>query len=101
MAEELWLRLTTQGEEIPVAYQTVHTQKWPVYDKSLLIDSTIQFVIQVNGKIRETIAIPREDGENQEKVETMARASEKVQKFLVTPSKKVIFVKNKLLNFVI
>jgi len=101
VAEELWLRLTTQGEEIPSSYQTVHKQQWPMYDKSLLIDSTIQFVIQVNGKMRETIPVSREDGENQEKVETMARASEKVQKFFITPPKKVIFVKNKLINFVV
>ena len=72
-----------------------------MYDKSLLIDSTIQFVIQVNGKMRETISISQEDGENQEAVESLARASEKVQKFFVTPPKKVIFVKNKLINFVV
>jgi len=101
VAEELWLLLTTGGDEIPAVYQTVHKEAWPMYDKSLLIDSTIQFVIQVNGKIRETIPVPRGDGENQEKVEVLARANEKVQKFLTTDPKKVIFIKNKLMNFVV
>ena len=101
LAEELWCRLTSGGEELSETYQTVHKQQWPMYDKSLLIDSTIQFVIQVNGKMRETISVLREDGEHQEKVEMLAQASEKVQKFLVHPPKKVIFVKNKLINFVV
>jgi len=100
-AEELWLRFVTGGETIPTTYTTVHKEQWPMYDKSLLLDSSIQFVIQVNGKIRETISIPRVDGENQEKVEGLARTNEKVQKFLTTSPKKVIFIKNKLINFVV
>ncbi len=100
-AEELWLRLTTGGEIIPATYTTVHKEQWPVYDKSLLLDSSIQFVIQVNGKMRETISVAREDGENQEKIETMAQSSEKIQKFLMSTPKKVIFIKNKLINFVV
>ncbi|MFZ2024675.1 MAG: leucine--tRNA ligase [Microgenomates group bacterium] len=101
VAEELWVRLTTGGDEIPATYTTVHKESWPMYDKSLLIDSSIQFVIQVNGKMRETITVSRTDGENQEKIETLARGSEKIQKFVTTPIKKVIFIKNKLINFVV
>ena len=101
VAEELWLRLTTGGDAIPADYTTVHKELWPMYDKSLLIDSSIQFVIQVNGKMRETISVSRVDGENQQKIETLARANEKVQKFLTSDPKKVIFIKNKLINFVV
>ena len=101
VAEELWLRFMTGGDEIPATYTTVHKEQWPMYDKSLLLDSSIQFVIQVNGKMRETITISRDDGENQEKVEDVARANEKVQKFLTSSPKKVIFIKNKLINFVV
>jgi len=101
IAEELWLRFMTGGDEIPATYTTVHKEQWPMYDKSLLLDSSIQFVIQVNGKMRETISILRVDGENQKKVEDLARANEKVQKFLTSSPKKVVFVKNKLINFVV
>ncbi len=101
IAEELWTKLTTGGETIPEGYVSVHHQHWPMYDKSLLIDSSIQFVIQVNGKMRETISIPKNDGDNQQVIEELARNNEKVKKFLITGPKKIIFIAGKLINFVV
>lgn len=101
LAEELWLRVTTGGDTIPPEYRSVHVQPWPMYDKNLLIDSSIRFVIQVNGKMRETIPVSRDDAVDQHIMETVAKGSEKVSKFLTTPPKKIIFIPGKLMNFVV
>ncbi len=93
LAEELWLRA---GGAF-----SIHTQPWPEFDKTKLIEATVPIVVQVNGKLRDTLQIDRESSSNQAHVEALARASDKVQKFLVSAPKKIIFVSGKLINFVI
>jgi len=105
VAEEMWLRLChpqqVDGSVIPNGYVSVHMQKWPMYDKSLLIDSSIQFVVQVNGKIRETITVTPEQGKDQKRIEELANGSEKIKKYLTTRPQKIIFISGKLINFVV
>ncbi|EKD67880.1 MAG: hypothetical protein ACD_48C00168G0001 [uncultured bacterium] len=104
MAEELWCCLCHSGLDpgsIPKDYQSIHKQPWPMYDKSLLIDSSIQFVVQVNGKIRETLTITPEQGKDQKIVEDVVKKSEKLQKYLTTRPQKIIFISGKLINFVV
>ncbi|MFH0750150.1 MAG: class I tRNA ligase family protein [Candidatus Gottesmanbacteria bacterium] len=101
IAEELWVRVTTGGETIPDNYQSVHKQSWPMYDKSLLLSSSIQFVIQVNGKVRETMQVGVDDAKNQKVIELLVANNEKVKKYLITASKKIIFIPGKLINFVV
>lgn len=98
IAEELWFHL---GGATMGGYVSVHKQPWPMYDKSLLIDSSIQFVVQVNGKIRETISITPKQGKDQHVVEKLARTSEKVKKYLTTEPTNIIFISGKLINFVV
>ena len=50
LAEELWRRL---GHDASLAYHA-----WPTWDESLLEESTIEVVIQVNGKLRGRIEVP-------------------------------------------
>jgi len=102
IAEELWMRITTGSEIIPKDYVSVHTQSWPVYDKSLVIDSLIEFVIQVNGKMRKTIQVGVEDARNQQTIESLALNEETIKQY-VSPSgsKNIIFVPGKLINFVV
>lgn len=101
MAEELWMQLTTGQGDIPDKYQSVHCQSWPMYDKSALIHSSIQFVIQVNGKMRELVTVSPDDANSQQQMECLARSQEKVKKFLTGPVKNIVFVQGKLINFVI
>ena len=104
MAEELWCCLCHSGLDpgsIPKDDQSIHKQPWPMYDKSLLIDSSIQFVVQVNGKIRETLTITPEQGKDQKIVEDVVKKSEKLQKYLTTRPQKIIFISGKLINFVV
>ncbi len=104
MAEELWFRLCHPelvSGSIPKDYISVHKQPWPMYDKSLLLDSSIQFVVQVNGKIRETVTVTPEQGKDQRVIEELARNSEKLKKYLTTRPQKIIFISGKLINFVV
>jgi len=92
LAEELWNRL---GQEGLVAHAS-----WPVYDPALCIDDTISIVVQVNGKKRDELAVPKDA--DRETVEKLALASEKAQKFVEGKEpRKVIVVPGRLVNIVV
>jgi leucyl-tRNA synthetase len=93
LAEEFWTVITGNKE-------SVHIQKWPTVLNEKLEDSTINLPIQVNGKVRGTVEMPI--GLTQEEVEQRARGQENVAKYLEGKSLiKVIYVKDKILNFLI
>ncbi len=94
ISEELWNTFTLDKEG------SVHHQAWPSFNKDLLIESEVEIVVQVNGKVREHITVPV--GTTQDEVQAKALQSETVLKFLEGKSPtNVIFVPNKLLNIVI
>jgi leucyl-tRNA synthetase len=92
LGEELWSRL---GHPESLA----HAQ-WPVHDPALLVEDTVTVPVQVNGKVRATLDFPR--GADQATVQAAALADERVSRH-VDPLKikKVIHVKDKLLNIVV
>jgi leucyl-tRNA synthetase len=66
----------------------------------LLVEDTLEIPVQVNGKLRVVIRVPA-DADNAA-VEAAARASEKVQQFIVGKTiRKVIVVPKKLVNIVV
>ena len=92
LAEELYSQLDNKN--------SVFKQKWPEYDKALVKDETINLVVQVNGKLRNTILVSADIAEDEAK--EMALADEKIKKW--TKDKeivKIIFVKGKLVNIVV
>ncbi len=58
----------------------------------------MKVVVQVNGKVRSTIEV--ETDSDEQTVVGIAKKDTKVQKYLTSEPKKVIYVKNRLLNFV-
>ncbi len=98
VAEEMWFRLG--GAKID-DYVSVHKLPWPMYDKGLLVDSSIQFVAQVNGKIRETLTVTPQQGKDQQVIEELAKNSDRLKKYLTTRPQKIIFISGKLINFVV
>lgn len=91
LAEELWLKL---GEKAPLAYEP-----WPAWEPSYLIENEIEIVLQVNGKLRDRIRVPRATGE--EEIKALAVANLKVQEFVTGKSvKKIIVIPGKLVNVV-
>ena len=92
LAEELWQRL---GHDVMLV-----AQPWLEADPALLVDEVVTLAVQVNGKLRATIEMPR-DGENQV-AEERALAEPAVARLLEgkTP-RKVIVVKNRIVNVVV
>jgi len=91
LAEELW---STHGHETLVSQEV-----WPTFDPKKVIAETVTIAVQVMGKLRATLTMP--SGADQETVEAVAKAESNVQKFLTSEPKKVIFVQDKLINFVV
>jgi leucyl-tRNA synthetase len=93
MAEELWQNVLEHAD-------SVHIQLWPEYKEELLQENEVSIVVQINGKPRAVIGVPF--GAEQDRVGEIARKDEKAIKYLEgTTIAKEIFVKNKLINFVI
>ena len=73
---------------------------WPVADPALLVSDTVTLPIQINGKRRAEISVPRDMAASE--VETLALANEDVVKFLAgQPVKKLIVVPGRIINVVI
>lgn len=72
---------------------------WPLTDESALKQESIQYVVQVNGKVRSKIQVAADA--DKQAVEQAALADEHVQKFIDgNPVRKIIVVPNKLVNIV-
>jgi leucyl-tRNA synthetase len=81
---------------------SVHLQQWPAYQSKYLIEEMVSIVVQVNGKLRDTIEIQNTKIKQQDKIEEAAKHSLKVSKYIENqPIKKVIYVEGKLINFVV
>ena len=92
LSEELWHELGHSS--------SVFCSAWPVADEALLKDEIVTMVVQVNGKVRANLSVPA-DAE-QKDIEEVAMADERVKNWLADKKiVKVIYVKNKLINFVI
>jgi len=73
---------------------------WPVYDKALIEDSDCNIVIQINEKKRSLIRLPINS--NERFVIEKAKQELNVKKYLINNNvKKQIYVKNRLINFII
>ncbi len=73
---------------------------WPAYDENLTEEQEVQIVIQINGKKRGLIQINR-DVEEEELIKIILK-DEKISKYLNDSLfKKKIYVKNRLINFII
>jgi leucyl-tRNA synthetase len=73
--------------------------RWPILDEQALTRSTIEIVVQVNGKVRSKLEAPIDSAKDV--LEDMALAQENVQRFLDGLTvRKVIVVPNKLVNVV-
>lgn len=92
VAEELWISL---GEK-----KTIHLSSWPKYNKNLIKDDEFKIVIQVNGKVRAEMMVPAD--ETEDKIKEKALKIEQVLKFIENKEiRKVIYVKNRLVNIVV
>ena len=99
---DLHLLATAHGVRKPHRNDTVGDildAPWPQVDTAALEQSEIELMVQVNGKLRDTLNAPR--GLDRAAAEELALASEKVQRLLDgNPPRKVIVVPDRLVNIV-
>ncbi|HLD01491.1 MAG TPA: class I tRNA ligase family protein [Patescibacteria group bacterium] len=94
IAEELWSQI---GESY-----SVHQQSWPTVDTKYLTADQATIVVQINGKLRATLTLATNIGEDKEQVIQAAKKDPNIQKHLAQNSiRDTIFVKGKILNFVV
>ena len=92
VAEELWNML---GEK-----NTIYLSSWPEWSPDLIEDEEIKIVVQVNGKVRTEIIIQTDD--NEEIVKKKTLENEAILKQIAGKHvKKVVYVKDKLINIVV
>ena len=92
IAEDLWQKL---GEK-----KTIHNSEWPKWNKNLIRDDEIKIVIQINGKVRNEMLINADESE--EEIKKRALSNEKIKRFISEKEiKKVIYVKNRIVNIVV
>jgi leucyl-tRNA synthetase len=81
------------------AGDTLQYTDWPKFDVSLLAEETAKIVVQVNGKVKDTIEMPIDASEAD--VTSKVLALEKIQTILAgAEPQKIIFVPNKVINIV-
>ena len=91
LAEEVWAAAGGQGMVVDAG--------WPVADPALLQDDSVILPIQINGKRRAEIQVPKDMPKDQ--IEAMVMADETVQRFLEGAApKKLIVVPGRIVNVV-
>ncbi len=92
VAEELWHLLGNTSSILDATY--------PIFNPAYVVESSKEYPISINGKLRTTLTISL--AATQDEVEKMVLANEVVQKWIEGKHpKKIIFVKNKMINVVL
>jgi leucyl-tRNA synthetase len=92
IADELWQQL---GH-----HTSIHRDSWPEWDEAYLVGDTVTIAVQVNGKLRGEITLPKDSVEAE--VVQAAHADEKVVAHLDGKKiRKTIYVPGRLVNFVV
>ena len=79
---------------------TIYDAGWPAWDDSALTADTIEIVLQVNGKVRDKIVVPRDSGD--EDLKARALESARVRESMAGKTlRKAIVVPGKLVNLVV
>lgn len=91
IAEELWEHI---GEKTSLTYAPL-----PMVDPQYLVNETVTYVVQINGKLRGRYELPKDKTENE--LFDFIKKEPEIEKFLVSEIGKIVFVPNKLLNIVL
>ncbi len=92
LAEEIWSDL---GHSTPSSLAD-----WPSYDERWCVDDTVEIAVQVNGKVRGTVALARDA--SADAARDAALRDENVQKYVGDKSiRKVVYVPGRILNLIV
>ena len=88
ITEEIWQRIGGEGR--------LYQQTWPEYDEALTVENTVEIAVQVNGKVRATISIGKDDPKD----DVLAKAREAISGKFDGNIIKEIYVPGKIVNIV-
>ena len=92
LTEEIWSELALK--------KSVHSQEFPKFDPSLIIDLEIEIGVQINGKMRGSITLAPEDSE-EEAMKKVALIPQLNDRIIGLDIKKIIYVPGRILNLII
>jgi leucyl-tRNA synthetase len=94
LTEELWT------ETLDLGY-SIHQQRWPTYDESVLKQSELTVVVQVNGRVRDQLLVDAEVSRDQTQMQQLALELPRIKQHVGESTvRKVIVVPGKLVNIV-
>jgi leucyl-tRNA synthetase len=97
ISEELWQLL---GRKFPEFTGTIAQQHWPGWEERFLAQDEVEVVIQINGKLRDKISVPKNLGD--ERLRELALAVPRVQDAVRAKTvRKIVVVPNKVVNIVV
>ena len=88
ITEELWQAVGFEGR--------VYQQTWPTYDEAKTVESTVEIAVQINGKVKTTIMIAKDEAQ----ADAIAKAKEALGDKLTGNIVKEIYVPGRLVNIV-
>ena len=92
LTEELWVRLNYGGE--------LNAASWPRYDEAKCVEATVEIPVQINGKLRARLQLPRDI--DAAAAIAAALADARVQKALDgRPTKRELYVPGRIINLVV
>jgi leucyl-tRNA synthetase len=92
ICQELWNNLNKNSSLID--------ESWPKVDNDALLESKKEIIVQINGKLRGKVTI--ETDQNEDEVNMIVNLDEKIHSYLKDSNiKKIIYIKNKLINYVV
>jgi len=92
ITQELWTALGNNN--------LIMNESWPIVDSEALIETKKEIIVQINGKLRGRIIIDVEFSESQ--INNIIKEDKQIYKYLENQDiKKIIYIKNKLINYVI
>ena len=92
--------ITEELNEICNLGKEFTNSSWPEYDPKKTIDNVLEIGVQINGKLRSTIKINKD--ESKEKIEEIALADDKIKKNIQEKTiVRIIVVPNRIVNIVV
>ena len=88
ITEEMWQIIGCEGR--------VYQQTWPEYDEAKTVESSVEIAVQINGKVKGTLGIQKDDPKDQ----VIAKAKEVIADKLTGNIVKEIYVPGRLVNIV-
>jgi leucyl-tRNA synthetase len=94
LTEELWTEVLGLG-------YSVHQQRWPAYDESVLVRSELTVVVQVNGRVRDQVTVEADAARDQAHMQQLVLELPRIKQHIGEATvRKVIVVPGKLVNIV-